>query len=135
MVEPVSLTLGVIAAGLISKALERATDRAVDAGEGVLERIAAAVRERFSAVGDEEGETALERVEDAYDSPARVRALAEAIDRQAAEPDFGQELERLIEAVRETGADVEAIAQTAIGNQNVQIANVSGSTINVTRPE
>ena len=46
MVEPV--TLGVIAAPLVAKALDRAEDDTVDAGEGALRRLIGFLRRRFS---------------------------------------------------------------------------------------
>lgn len=132
MAEPISLTLSAVAAGLVAKSLDRAADGAVDAGAGAVARLVAAVRKRFSDRGDDAGSAALERVEEAADSPSRVRELADAIDRQAVDPAFRAELEQTIEAARKEGVDVTAICQAAFGDQDVQIANVSGqSTVTV----
>src|SRR3954465_8236788 len=68
MVEPVSLTLGAIVAGLVAKAAERASERAVEGGEGVLGRLVAALRARFSGVADAPAGEALARVQEVPDS-------------------------------------------------------------------
>ncbi len=132
MVEPVSLTLGAVAAALVAKAVDRAEDTAVDDGAGVLGRVVGLLRERFSGRGDEPGSTALGRVEDAPDSPARVRELAVAVDQAvAADPVLRSGLEALVSEARRAGIDVESISQTAWGNQNVQTAGLVNSEVNV----
>jgi hypothetical protein len=99
VVEPVSMTLGAIAAAAFAKAQERAADGVVDAGEGVLQRLVGWVRGRLS--GDSVAVGALDRVKDAPDSPARVAALAAVIDqRAAADSAFADELTRLVEEIR-----------------------------------
>ncbi|MEX1140714.1 MAG: hypothetical protein WD399_05195 [Thermoleophilaceae bacterium] len=132
MVDPASLSLAAFAAILVAKTVDRVADQAVSGGEAVLKRLAAAVRARFSAHDDDEGLRALERVEDAPDSPARLQALADAIDRQAVDPSFRAELEQLVEETRREGIDVGDIAQLAFGDQNVQAVNVTDrSSVNV----
>jgi hypothetical protein len=127
--EPVSLSVGLLAAALLSKAAERAGEHAVDAGAGALTRFAAWVRERVSG---HPAATALERVQDAPDSPARVRALGEALDRHVLEaPGFAAELKAQIEQARAAGVQVRSIAQSVVGDQNVQVADVQG-TVTVT---
>ena len=97
--EPISMTLGAIAAAAFAKAQERAVGGVVDAGEGVLHRLVGWVRARLAGDGVAAG--ALERVQDAPDSPARVAALAALIDERAADDRvFADELTRLIEQVR-----------------------------------
>ncbi len=132
MVEPVSLTLGAIVAALVAKAVDRAEDRAVEDGEGVLRRVVGLLRERFSSRDDESAATALARLEDAPDSPTRVRELAVAVDRAAeADPALRSGLEALVSEARSAGIDVESISQTAWGNQNVQTAGLVDSEVNV----
>jgi hypothetical protein len=130
MVEPVSLSLGAIVAGLAAKAVGRAGDEAVAGGASVLRRVGATLRARFSR--DEVVGGALARVEDAPDSPSRVRALAEHID-AAVQRDAGlrEELEELVRRARGEGVDVEAISQVAWGDQNVQNAGLVDSTVDV----
>lgn len=129
LVEPV--TLGVIAAALVAKALDRAEDDAVDAGEGALRRLIALVRDRFSGEKEAAG-TALARVEDAPDSPKRVRELAGVIDALAdRDGGFRSELEGLIEEAQRSGVDVGRIVQTATGIQIAQVADVVDSTITI----
>lgn len=112
--------------------MDRVADQVVSGGEAVLQRVAAAVRARFSARNDDNGLRALERVEGAPDSPARMQALADAIDRQAVDPSFRAELEQLVEESRREGIDVGDIAQAAFGNRNVQAVNVTDrSSVNV----
>lgn len=123
--EPVSLSVGVIAAALLSKAAERTGEQVADAGAGALSRFTAWLRKRVSG---HPAETALERVQDAPDSPARVRALGEALDQHALEsPNFAAELKAQIEQARAAGVEVKSIAQSVVGNQNVQVADVQGA--------
>jgi hypothetical protein len=132
MVEPVSLTLGAIVAALVAKAAERATERAVDGGEGVLGRLLAALRERFSGAANEAAGDALTRVQEVPDSPSRLRALAALIDERAqGDAELRSELETLVAQARGTGVDVDTISQLAWGNQNVQAAGLVDSEVNV----
>lgn len=97
MVEPVSLTLGAIAASLVAKAVEKAVDKAadgaVDEGAGAVVRVVAWVRSRF---GHRPELAALEHVPDS----ARLQTqLGEVIDAELVEdPPSRQELQRLIDA-------------------------------------
>jgi hypothetical protein len=130
--EPVSLTLGAIAAALVAKAADKTAERAVEGSAGVLKRFVGWLRERFSADAEQEGAAALARVEDAPDSPSRLRELAEVLDRRAhADAGFGSELKSLVDETQASGVDVGSIVQTAWGNQNVQTAGVVGSEITV----
>lgn len=133
MVEPVSLTLGAIAAALVAKASEKTAERAVEGGAGALGRLAGWLRRRLAADGAEEAAGALARVEDAPDSPSRVRELTAVLDERADdEPGFRSELEALVEEACAGGVDVGSIVQTAWGNQNVQSGGIVGSEITVT---
>ena len=133
MVEPVSLTLGAVAAALVAKATEKTAEAAVDGGAGALSRVRSWLRERFSGPENNHGATALDRVEDAPDSPSRLRELAEVLDGRAdAEPSFRSELAALVEEARSGGVDVGSILQSAWGDQNVQSAGVVDSEITVT---
>jgi len=130
VVEPV--TVGVIAAALVAKALDRAEDDAVDAGEGALRRLIAFLRHRFSHDVEAATSTALARVEDAPDNLSQVQELAAAIDRVAElDPAFRSALEGLIAEGRRSGVDVGTIVQTAKGHQNVQIAGVADSEVHM----
>lgn len=100
-VDPISITLGAIAAAAIAKAQERAAEGAVDAGEGVLRRLATALRGRFSATGDEAASEALELVERDPTRPSSVDALAGSIDDHARrDAEFRTQLAALVDAVR-----------------------------------
>lgn len=135
MVEPVSLTLGAIAAALVAKASDKAAERAVDEGAGALVRLVGWLRERFAADDATEAIAALAKVEDAPDSPSRVRELAAVLDCRVDDPDdpdFRVEMQALVDEAQAGGADVGSIAQSAWGNQNTQIAGVFGSTITTT---
>ncbi len=128
----IELTLGALAAALVAKAVDRAGDKAVDQGEGVLSRLVELVRGNLPGAGDEEGSTALERVEEAADSPSRIESLAHLLDKQVdSQPEFRHALEALVEEAKGSGVDVKSITQVAYGNQNPQFANVSDSEINV----
>ena len=130
MIEPV--TLGVVIAALAAKALDRAEDGVVQGGAEALGRMLSFLRERFSRENDEGANQALERLADAPDSPKRVHALAELLDKRAERsPEFRVELEALVEEARGAGVDIGSIAQTAIGDGNVQIAGLNNSQVNV----
>jgi hypothetical protein len=114
VVDPVSL--GAITTGLIVKAVDRAEDDALDAGSGALRRLLGFVRDRFSRDGDAPASTALARVEDALDSPSRLRELAAVIAALAQrDEEFRTELERLVGEARQAGIEV-GISQAATGN-------------------
>jgi hypothetical protein len=127
----IELTLGAIAAALIARALGRAEDRAVDAGEGVLRRLLGLVRRRLGD-GDEEGGRALERVEQAPRSEAEIAALAQLLDRRLErEPEFRREVGALVEEAKAAGVDVGSITQVAYGDQSPQFGNVVGGEVNI----
>jgi len=131
-VEPVSLTLGAVVAAFLTKAAEKGGVNLADTAKASLGRLLGWLRDRFSRNGDTAGSTALANAEQVPDSPSWVAALAAAIDqRSAADPGFRSELEKLVQAATKDGVQVESIAQSAWGNQNVQNAHVEGSTITV----
>jgi hypothetical protein len=130
--DPVSV--GIVAAALLAKAVEKAAEKAVEkvgegageAGVGALGRFAGWLRQRLA--GQAEAGAAVARVEEAPDSPSRVTALGEVLDRLAQQdPGFAGELRQQVEQARGAGVDVKGITQTAVGNQNVQLADVQGT--------
>jgi post-segregation antitoxin (ccd killing protein) len=131
--EPISLTVAAIVAAVAAKASDRATDAVVEGGEGALRRVVERVRDRFTETADEDASKALELVEQVPDSKRLVEGLAVAVDRHVVdEPAFAGVLDDLAEQARASGVDVEAITQNALGDQVVQIAGVTSSTITVT---
>ena len=121
----IELALGAAAAALFAKTLDRAGEKAVDGGEGALRRLVELVRDRLS--GDEEGSKALERVDDAHDSPSRVEALAQILaERTKDDQDFRQELEALVEEAEGSGINVGSIAQATYGKQSPAFGVVTG---------
>lgn len=129
--EPV--TLGVIVATLVAKVLDRAEDRVVADGEGVLWHLVGTLRERFSRADDQAATMALERIADAPDSQTRVRELAKLLDERATDdPVFRGELQALVEQARTAGFQVGSISQVARGDQNVLAAGLVDSEVNVT---
>jgi len=130
VVEPVSLTLGAVVATLLTRAAEKGGEDLPDAAKASLTRLLRWLRDRFSRDGDTAGSTALANAKQVPDSPSRVVALAAAINRRAAaDPGFRRELDRLVQEAKNDGVQVESVAQTAWGNQNVQNSHVAGSTI------
>jgi hypothetical protein len=133
VVEPVSLTLGAIVAAMVRKAAETTAEQAVEGTSGVVGRMVGWLRNRFSDAEHSEGSVALARLEDAPDSPTRVRELARIVDQYAeADPGLRAELEALVKEARTAGVDVGSITQSAWGNQNVQAGGVVDSEIAVT---
>ena len=98
-----------------------------------MNRLVGWLRDRFTQTGDEEGSQALAWAEGAPDSPSRLRALAEVVDRRAeADPEFMSQVQRLVEdAKQQQGLHVGSITQSASGDQNVQNAGIQGSSISV----
>lgn len=131
--DPISLSLGALAASFVAKAVEHAGERTTDSAASVLGRLKDWLNERFSSSDNAVASTALQRVEDAPDSPSRLRDLAAVIDERAVnEPAFRGELEALVEDARRNGVDIGSISQVAWGNQNVQAAGITHSDISVT---
>lgn len=131
VVDPV--TLGAIVAALVAKASDKAVEAAVGGGAGALGRLVGWLRGRFSDDTTPEEAAALTKVEEVPHSATRVGELAAVVDRRAADPAFRAELEAMVEQVRTAGVDVGSIAQSASGDQNVQIAGVASSTITTTQ--
>jgi hypothetical protein len=127
--EPVSLTLGAIAAALIAKAQDKAAEGAVDGTLGAGRRLVGWLRERFGA--DEDATRAVERLLDAPDSPSRAEELSTVLDARAEDPDFRTGLESLLRGAQDDGVDLVGVSQAIWGSQNVQSAHVKDSTINV----
>jgi hypothetical protein len=132
MIEPI--TLGVIVAALVAKALDRAEDEAVDRGVGVVRHAVDSLRERFSREGDQEVQQALERLADVPDSPKLMRSFADLLDERAERSsELRAELETLVGDARSAGVDIDSITQAAIGDGNVQIAGMNNSQVNVSQ--
>jgi hypothetical protein len=128
MVEPVSLTVGAVMAALVVKAAERTGEELGEAGASGIGRVVVWLRGRFEKAGDVEGVSALSAAVEVPDSPTRVGFLAGVLDARAdADPDFRSQLERLIAEAEEAGVEVKQVTQTAVGNQNVQVADQSGT--------
>lgn len=133
MVEPVSLTVGALAAGLVVKLAERATDETADAAFGAMKKLVSWLRSRFGGGSDEEAAAALEKVTEVPDSPSRAAFLAGILDKRASsDAKFRAELERLLSEAEEAGASPADIVQSAVGDGNVQIADVQGGSVSVT---
>ena len=128
------MTLGAVAAALVAHAVGKAGDKvgegAVDAGAGAVHRLVGWLRDRFA--GDDEAANALVKVQDAPDSPARLRMLAEVVDRHAQDDTFRGELAALVAEAKTAGVDVGSVTQTVWGDQNVQSAGLSDSSVTVT---
>lgn len=111
------ISAGMLAAQVVGSALSSAASSTASALVGW-------VRERFH------GSRELERVEDAPDSPSRVRELGELIETEAAKDSQARgELQQLLESLKDAEPTV---VQQAIGNQNVTANN---STVYVTFPD
>lgn len=118
------VTLGIAAAGLIAKFFEGAVSNAgEEAGTGLV----AWIKNRFK--GNEPGEQALARVEDAPDSASRVKVLEGVIvDQAQADPDFLAQLAKFVEKAQPASAQGTA---TTYGDQSPGLGQVSGGSVNV----
>lgn len=133
--DPISLTLGAMVAGVVAKTAtsvgDKAGDRLVGASEQAVRRIVERLRQQFADENDEVAATSLRRLEEAPDSPSRAQALATVIDHHAENEDFRAELETLVEQARARGVEVPAVTQSATGHQNVQINAVTDASVDV----
>ncbi len=136
------LLLGTMAASLVAsffakmaeKAGEETGGRAVDAATGAVGKVVEWMKDRFAPDKEPQGAAALVKVEEGYDSAKLQNALAEVIAKKAQhDPSFKAELENLVNQARESGADISGVRQNAIGDDNVQNANIHGSTITIAR--
>lgn len=124
--------MGLIIAALIAKAVDRAEDGAVDGGLTIGRRALDVLRARFAGEDDKEAAQALERLAEAPDSRKLIAAVGGLLEERAnREPGLRAELEALIEEARQAGVDTAAIAQTAIGDGNVQVGGISDSEVNI----
>lgn len=131
--EPVSLTIGAVAAALVLKAAEKAGEQATQSGWAAVGKLVERVRRRFRDCGDADAEKALARVQDPPAGPSHLAALAAAVDRHAGEDaEFAAELQRLVQEAESAGIKVQQVTQTAWGSQISQIQDVTGSTVTVT---
>jgi hypothetical protein len=130
VVEPVSV--GVIVAALLAKALNRAEDGVIDSGVEVARKGIEALRERFSRKGDTEAEQALESLAETPDSERRERVLAALLERRARESaELHEELNAIAEQIEETGVRIGDIKQEAKGTNIAQVAGNPGSQISI----
>ena len=127
------MTVGAVVAALLTKAAEKGGENLADAAKAAIGRLVGWLRDRFTHTGDEEGSQALAWAEGAPDSPSRVRALAEVVDRRAkADPEFRSQVQNLVDdAKQQQGLQVGSIVQSAIGDQNVQTAGNQDTSVNV----
>jgi uncharacterized protein (UPF0335 family) len=127
------VTLGMVVTAIVSHAAGRVGEDGADYSVGVLGKLVARLRQWFVQSGDSTTVAALDAVIETPQSPDLRRALAAAVDRYAtADSTFRQEVEHLVDEARSAGVDVQAVSQSVWGNQNVQVANVTGSPITVT---
>lgn len=130
--DPVSLTVGGVVAALVLKAADKTGEQLAGSGLAAVGRLVERVRHRFQERGDAAAEAALARVQDPPVAEAHLTALAAAVDRHGNEDAaFAAELRRLVQESQSAGVDVQQVSQVAWGSDNVQIANVIGSTIDV----
>lgn len=116
---------------MVAKAVDVGGDRLVASAASAVGRLVERLRARFRDEADDAGAAALVHVEEVPDSPSRLKALAESVDRLAQDAEFRAELEGLVAAAEDAGVRVDTITQVAWGDQNVQIGGVSGSRIDV----
>ncbi len=127
MVEPVSLTLGAIAAGVVAAMIEKSTEKAaegvVDAGASVGAKVIAWLKGKLSSKKE------LELVTEAPDSKRAVEKLADVIDAEIVNELDVSELRALLDDVKERDP---GLHQSAIGHHIVQASN---STVMLNSPD
>ncbi len=131
--EPVSMTVGAVVAAFIVKAAEKTGEEAATGGWSVAGQLLERLRSHFRQRGDTEAAGALARVEDPPVGERHLKALAEVIDRDAShDPQFAEELRRLIKEAEAGGVKLQQVTQSAWGEQIVQNQDISHSTVTVT---
>ena len=136
--EPVSLTVGAVVAALILKAADKTGEQMAAGGLTAIGRLVERVQGRLSHRGDVAAQEALARVQDPPAGPAHMAALAAAVDRHAIDdPEFAEELRRLVHEIEAAGVEVQRVTQVARGSRISQIQGVSGSnvTVNIGEPQ
>jgi hypothetical protein len=135
--DPISLSLGGVAAAVIGKATEAAGSRLGEGASSAVGRLVDWLRARFRDREDDAGAGALAKVENVGDSPRLLSELAAAIDRHAADPAFRGGLQRLIDEIDAAGrrAGAGPITQMVAGDGNVVAAQLTDSEIHVTRAD
>jgi hypothetical protein len=130
VVEPISV--GVVVAALLAKALNRAEDGVVDGGFEVAQKAIERLRQRFSREGDTEAAKALENLVDVPGGEGREKSLAALLEERAARStELGNELKAIIEQGEEAGMAIGSIEQVAEGDGNSQVGGISNSEINI----
>lgn len=128
--------LAATAVSLVAPYLTQAGQAAAaKAGEAVGQQVSAileAIRKHFAAEGDTYAQQTLERLEQQPAADSRRRALTDVLAEKAADPDFAQELTRLVQAAAREPATAQFLTQVSGHAQVGQILNVgSVETLNV----
>ena len=133
MVDPITVGAA-IAAVLAKKAADKLADRTVDFGEGALGALVGRLRGLFKDRGDVDGVELLAKAQDPTGSPEDRDRLAALIDQYAPPPsELADELQALGHNVSQVA--VQASTQNAQCTNIAQVANVTGSEINInTKP-
>jgi hypothetical protein len=127
-VEPVSV--GIVVAALIAKALDRAEDGIVDEAVRAANNAVGALRRLFA--GDLEVERALESVVEVPDSGKKERALAAVLAERAERSDqLRAELQAVAGQLGAAGVRIGDIEQVSEGDGNVQNAGILNSQIDI----
>lgn len=122
MVDPVSISLGVVAASLLAKIVEKGIDKAADGAVDAAGGLLAWLRSHLSSSNE------LEKVVEVPDSPSRVATLGEVIDAEIVDDDDLTELRRLVDGVKK---EHPGVYQSAVGHHIIQASN---STVTVSWP-
>lgn len=130
--DPLSLTLGGLVAGLIAHAFDSAGGELGSAAAGLASGFVDRLQAHFKSVDDDEAVAVLTRVVDPPVGPAQLEKLAGVLDTYAEQDlGFGRDLEALVRESEAAGLDIGAVSQVAWGNNNLQITGVTRSSINL----
>jgi hypothetical protein len=112
--------------------VDKTGDKTADAGWAVIGRLVGRIRRHFREHGNDADRATLARIEDPPASAKHLETLAAAIDRHVrSDPKLGVDLQGLVDEAGKANLDVSSIVQSAWGDHNVQIADVSASTISI----
>jgi hypothetical protein len=128
VVEPISV--GVVVAALIAKALDKAEEGVIEGAGKAASRALETLKRRFS--GDPGAEQALQRLAEEPGNQLRERSLAALLEERAAESvELREELARIAKQIERTGVSIGNVEQVAEGDENLQNAGIVNSQINL----
>lgn len=124
-ITPIVTSAVALLAPYLAKAGEEVAKKAGEASWEKMKALYQAIRTKFSADKDDYAQQTLKRLEDKPSEESRQRALADILTEKAeADPEFGQELKRLVQDTTQ-GKGVPEFLTQVYGGEVGQILNIN----------